>query len=321
MARPLRIEYPGALHHVMSRGNERRAVVRDHADRLRRLDWLRRTVETCGWRLHAFVLMDNHEHLFVETPRPNLSAGMQFLNGSYTSYFNLRHHRHGHLFQGRFKAHLVENAGHYTEISRYIHLNPVRSGMVELPEHYRWSSYAGYHRSAKVLEWVTYARVLREFGNAHTLARRRYRRHMLAGLDRPPASPFDDAVHGLILGSDRFVTKVKRMLDGRAPDKATPVLARLRDRPSLERVVKAAATEFGCDVASWRPGRRVDELGRAAAAWLAKVRFGYTSNEVAQTLGYSSPSSVTKAIVRMELRLSSQARTLRRIEKHLSADR
>jgi len=129
MARPLCIEHPGALHHVMSRGNERRPVVRDDADRLRRVDWLRRTVETYGWRLHAFVLMNNHEHLFVETPRPDLSAGMQFLNGSYTSYFNLRHRRHGHLFQGRFKAQLIEKVGHYTEISRYIHLNPVRAGM------------------------------------------------------------------------------------------------------------------------------------------------------------------------------------------------
>jgi REP element-mobilizing transposase RayT len=85
MARPLRIEFAGALYHVMSRGNERKAIVRDDADRQRRLDWLQRTVETYRWRLHAFVLMGNHEHLFVETPEPNLSAGMQCLNGSYTS--------------------------------------------------------------------------------------------------------------------------------------------------------------------------------------------------------------------------------------------
>ena len=99
MARPLRIEFPGALYHVMSRGNERRGIVRDDMDRRKRLDWLRRTVETYGWRLHAFVLMNNHDHLFVETPEANLSAGMQHYNGSYTSYFNRRHRRVGHLFQ------------------------------------------------------------------------------------------------------------------------------------------------------------------------------------------------------------------------------
>ena len=97
MARPLRIEFPGAIYHVMSRGNERRDVVRDDKDRQRRLDWLGRTVETYSWQLHAFVLMTNHEHLFVETPEPNLSAGMQYLNGSYTSYFNRRHRRAGHV--------------------------------------------------------------------------------------------------------------------------------------------------------------------------------------------------------------------------------
>ena len=107
MARPLRIEFPGALYHVMSRGNERRAIVRDDRDREKRLEWLRRTVEDYGWRLHAFVLMTNHDHLFVETPRPNLSAAMQFLNGGYTSAFNRRHRRVGHLLQGRFKAQLI----------------------------------------------------------------------------------------------------------------------------------------------------------------------------------------------------------------------
>jgi len=108
MARPLRVELPGGLYHVTSRGNERRSIVRDDADRQRRLDGLRRTVDTYGWRLRAFVLMTNHEHLFLQTPEENLSAGMQLLNSSYTGYFNLRHRRAGHLFQGRFKAHLIE---------------------------------------------------------------------------------------------------------------------------------------------------------------------------------------------------------------------
>ena len=101
MARPLRIEFPGALYHVISRGNERQNLVRDDADRQKRLDWLRRTVEVYGWRLHAFVLLSNRDHLFVKTPEGNLSAGMQHYNGSYTSYFNRRHRRAGHLFQGR----------------------------------------------------------------------------------------------------------------------------------------------------------------------------------------------------------------------------
>src|SRR5271169_1035762 len=151
MARPLRIELAGGLYHVMSRGNERRAIVRDDADRQRRLDGLQRTVATHGWRLHAFALMTNHEHLFLQTAEPNLSAGMHLLNSSYTGYFNLRHRRVGHLFQGRFKAHLVEEEGYFTEISRYIHLNPVRARLVQRPEQWKWSSYAGKNKGSGVV--------------------------------------------------------------------------------------------------------------------------------------------------------------------------
>ena len=101
MARPLRIQFSGAVCHVVSRGNERKPIVRDDVDREKRLDWLRRTVEMYGWQLHAFVLMTHH--LFVQTPQASLAVGMQYLNGSYTSYFNRRHRRAGHLFQGRYR--------------------------------------------------------------------------------------------------------------------------------------------------------------------------------------------------------------------------
>ena len=138
---------------------------------------------------------------------------------------------------------MIEEAGHYAEISRYIHLNPVRAGLA------------------------------------------------------------------------------KRLLDGRAPDKATPALAKLRDRPSLDRVTAVAAGAFGGDPRSWRPGRRCGDIGRAAAAYLARARFGHPSTAVAEALGYSSSSSVTKAIERMESRLAAHAKALRRIERKLSADR
>ena len=118
MARPLRIEFAGALYHVISRGNGRQWIVRGERDRQRRLDGLAWAVEEHAWLLHAFVLMGNHEHLFVQTLEPNLSRGIKLLNGAYTQYFNARHRRSGHLFQGRYKAHLIEEQGHFTEVSR-----------------------------------------------------------------------------------------------------------------------------------------------------------------------------------------------------------
>ncbi len=156
MSRPLRIEFSDALYYVMSRGNERGISFVTTGIRKKRLDWLRRTVETYGWRLHAFVLMTNHDHLFVETPEPNLSAGMQYLNGSDTSYFNHRHSRAGHLFQGRIKANLIEEDGYFLQVSRYLHLNPVRANLVARPEDYRWSNYRGYQRARQGINWVCY---------------------------------------------------------------------------------------------------------------------------------------------------------------------
>ena len=127
MARPLRIEYSNAIFHVSSRGNARQTIVRDVADRDKWVELLRRSVEEQGWRLFAFALMTNHFHLFLQTPEPNLSKGMQHLNGSFAGYFHARHGTCGHLFQGRFKAIVVESEGHWLELSRYVHLNPVRA--------------------------------------------------------------------------------------------------------------------------------------------------------------------------------------------------
>ena len=247
----------------MSRGNERRAIVRDDVDRQRRLDWLQCTVETYGWRLHAFALMTNHDHLFLETPEPNLSAGMHLFNSSYTGYFNLRHRRVGHLFQGRFKAHLVEEEGYFTEISRYIHLNPVRAKLVERPEQWKWSSYGGYRSRKAALEWVTYERVLGEFGGAGMDGRRRYCRFVEAGVAEPPPSPWKDALGGLLVGSQSFAMRVRRLLGDRQADPDVPQVERLRARPSLDRIVAVVAEHFGC-------ARGRGHRGREATAWIAR---------------------------------------------------
>ena len=300
MARPLRIQYAGALYHVISRGNERGAIVRDDADRQSRLRWVERTVETYGWRLHAFVVMTNHEHLFVETPEPNLAAGMQYLNGSYTGWFNRRHRRHGHLFQGRYGGHLIEQEGHYLEVSRYIHLNPVRAGMVDRAEDWAWSSYPGYRWARRSLPWVTYERVLADFGRDLAGARRAYARFVGAAVAEPPPSPFADAVAGLVVGSAAFVARIRRLLDDQPADEALPALDTLRRRPSLERIAEVVAAHFGRGHTRWAPGTRSDDVSRAVAAYLARRRFGYRARAVAQAFGYRSHGSVRNAVARIE---------------------
>jgi len=319
MARPLRIEYPGALYHVISRGNEQRSIVTDDADRNKRLEWLRRTVQTYGWRLHAFVLMTNHEHLFVETPEPNLSAGMQYLNGSYTSYFNRRRRRSGHLFQGRFKAHLIDEQGYFQVVSRYVHLNPVRAKITARPEDYPWSSYAGYIRAGKAMDWVTYERVLLDFGpGGDSARRRRYRQYVEAGLEETARSPFADAVEGLILGSEGFVDRIKDLLVDRSVDRAVPVLDRLRVRPSLETIVEVALEQLGSRSEQWACGHRIGSGGRAVAAYVCRCRHGYGCTQIAKALGFRHASAVSRSVRHVEANMSSYRDAMDRLERELT---
>jgi REP-associated tyrosine transposase len=167
MARPLRIEYPGAVYHVMARGNRGQAVFRDDQDRRRFLATLGEACQKTGWRIHAWVLMGNHYHLLVETPEGNLVAGMKWLQGTYTQRYNGRHEVFGHLFQGRYKAVPVEaaNAGYWETVSTYIHLNPARAGLIKIGKErlraYRWSSYAWYvRRRAGSPRWFRRERVM-----------------------------------------------------------------------------------------------------------------------------------------------------------------
>ena len=141
MASPLRLQFEHALYHVTSRGNARQAIVKTQADRQAFLDGLAQVVDRFGWRCHAYCLMNNHYHLLVETPFPNLSQGMRQLNGPYTQGYNRRHRRVGHVFQGRFKAILVEREVHLLELCRYVVLNPVRAHLVDHPEDWAWSNY------------------------------------------------------------------------------------------------------------------------------------------------------------------------------------
>jgi len=318
MTRPLRMEFPGALYHVMSRGNERRDIVRDDAEREKRLDWLRRTVEVYGWRLHAFVLMSNHDHLFVETPEANLSAGMQHYNGSYTGYFNRRHRRSGHLVQGRFQGHLIEEEGYFLEVSRYIHLNPVRAKLVEVPQGWRWSSCAGYVRASRRIDWVCYDRVLGEFGQCGEQSRRLYSRFLRAGLEDSPSSPFVEAVGGRVVGTSPFVERVRSLIEDEPEDREVPQLKQVRKRPDLATIKGVVAVHFGVDARRWIAGRRSDDVARAVAAYLARCRYGYAATETAVALGYRDHSGGGRAVQRVEQGSEDLLRTVQRLERMLA---
>ncbi|MGH8064194.1 MAG: transposase [Candidatus Entotheonellia bacterium] len=235
MSRPLRLQFPGAFYHVTSRGNARLAIYHDAEDRHRFLKTLQDVVTRYHWLCHAYCLMDNHYHLLIETPDGNLSDGMRQLNGVYTQGVHRRYGTVGHVFQGRFKAILVERESYLLELCRYIVLNPVRTATVSRPEHYRWSSYRATAGIEKAPVLLTRDWVLAQFGTPRDRAERQYRKFVQAGMDAP--SPWEHLQGQLILGSEEFLGSVKPLLGETAHVQEVPRAQRFAHRPKLAQVL------------------------------------------------------------------------------------
>ena len=279
MARPLRIEHPGAVYHVTSRGNAREAIFLSDADRRKFLDVLANTVEKYNWLCHAFCLLDNHYHLVVETPDPNLSLGMRQLNGVYTQSFNRTHQRGGHVFQGRYKAILVEKDSHLLELCRYVVLNPVRSGMVAKPDDLKWSSYKSTAYSGAVQEYLTIDWVLGQFAEKTVTARQRYRKFVADGLV-DQERPWKKLVGQVFLGSESFVARMEELLGDKREIREIPRAQRYPGRPPLNRLF--GDTPFA------------DRQQRNQRMVESHITYGYTLKEIADFLGvhYTTVSNV-----------------------------
>jgi REP element-mobilizing transposase RayT len=211
MARPLRIEFAGALYHVTARGNAQQNIYSDDIDRKAFLDLIDTVRSRYDWYLHAYCLMSNHYHLLIETGSPTLSRGMKLLNGTYSQTFNRRHRRVGHLFQGRYGAILVQKESYLLELSRYVVLNPVRARMVRKAVDWKWSSYrvtAGFEGCETCLttDWI-----LSCFAEKKKRAQEKYRRFVEAGKNQP--APWEKLKNQIYLGDDEFVEDMQCKLD------------------------------------------------------------------------------------------------------------
>ena len=206
MARPLRIEFPGGLFHVTSRGDRREAIFLDDADRQAWLTLFGQVCERFNWVCHAYCLMDNHFHIVVETVDGNLSAGMRQLNGVYTQTHNRTHGRVGHVFQGRFKTIIVQRETCLLELSRYVVLNPVRAHMCATPEQWPWSSYHATVGAGVAPQWLHTGWLLSQFGQQRRTAITAYVNHVRAGVGLP--SVWDSLQDQLYLGDAAFAQKL-----------------------------------------------------------------------------------------------------------------
>ncbi len=235
MARPLRIEFAGALYHITSRGDRREAIYEDEEDRETFLSVLAEVVERYNWICHAFCLMTNHYHLVIETVEGNLSRGMRQLNGVYTQASNRRHRRVGHIFQGRFKGILVDKEAYLLELSRYVVLNPVRAGMVDSPEQWPWSSYRPMIGTVVTPKWLAVGGLLSQFGKNRKEAHRCYQSFVLDGIGQ---SIWEGLHQQIYLGNEAFV---KRMQSRARVKGDTLTIPKAQRRPAPASLAEIAA--------------------------------------------------------------------------------
>lgn len=313
---------PDGVYHVTSRGLERREIVRDDRDRRKWLEMLDIAATRHSWRVLAWILMNNHFHLFLRTPRPNLSSGMHDLNSGYVSCFNRRHGRCGPLLQGRFHAVLVERDYHYWELSRYIHLNPIRAGLADRPESFVWGSCRFYFNERGAPNWLAWDEVLSGHGASVKEARREYWRFLTEGAAGKLSNPLDNALASTLYGSQAFVERLRSWLTGRPSNKEVPVSRELRKSAGIEEIEAVVCEKFGVSRDALMRKRRWRNEARLAAVYLSRKITWAPVGEVGSRFGGVTGSAVSRIVARAMAQRQTDRRfelLLRRCEAALSA--
>jgi REP element-mobilizing transposase RayT len=298
MARPLRIEFADALYHVTSRGNEQRAIFRSNRDRQTFLLFLGMAARRFGWSVTAWVLMTNHFHLVIQTPEPNLSQGMQWLNSAYVGWFNRFHKRCGHLYQGRFKALLIDKEAYFAEVLRYVALNPVRATMCERPEQYRWSSYRATAGLEVAPEWLDLATVHQLFGPDPESAHAPYREFVLAKIGCEDKL-WEKLTNQLYLGTEEWVKTMRAKVETKPRSTDHPRIQRAVGRPKMHEIVGAVAKVAGETAESIRAAR--GSILRGLIAWIGWHEGLVTLRSIAASLRLRSEGHISNLIKRCEL--------------------
>jgi len=299
MARPLRIEYPGAIYHVITRGNNRQRVFRDEHDRstyLKKLSYycLDKEVE-----LLCYCLLGNHIHLLMETPRGNLSKMMQPFQTSYTVYFNRRHGTTGHVFEQRYKAFLVDKDSYLLQVSRYIHLNPVGSKIVERPQDYQWSSYRGYLvRKIESGEISLNRRlVLSYFSGSGGRPVKGYRDFVEGGLKRGEKWDEFPITKQAFVGDDQFVREARKRVIRTSFEEGRNGLDDVVG--AVSKVMRLKKDELGSPLRTERT-----QTGREAVMYVARRQGDIELKELVRFLGVKDASTVSHGVRRAEKRLT-----------------
>jgi putative transposase len=316
MARPLRVEYPGAFYHVINRGNHREKIFKGTRDCEKFIQYLEKAAERYALIVHTYCLMGNHYHLLVETPEPNLSMTMQWLNVSYATYFNRKQDRSGHLFQGRFKAILIEVDAYLNQLSRYIHLNPVRAGIAETPVKYRWSSYAAFVGERIPPKFLKTNRLLCNFGKNNKEAGKNYK-EFVEGIDiKNVKDPSKKLAGGFILGDTDFVNWVKdTFLRKREDEKEIPQLKKLKPRVNPEIIVEHVSKVFNIEAIKIQKKGLKRNKAREVAIYLGRELSRLSCNELGNFFGGVSGALITMMNRRITEEIDRNRLLKKKIEK------
>lgn len=304
MARQPRVEYAGALHHVMSRGNDGIPIFIDDQDRQLFLDLLAEEIVRSGWILHEYCLMTNHYHLEIETRECTLSSGMHRLLSRYVQRFNRRHGRRGHLFQERFKSVLVEKESYGLELSRYIALNPVRAGMVARPEDWDWSSYAARAGFVTCPAWLTIDPLLCEFGADRKRQQKAYRSFVLervAGQDER----LEPAPNQIYLGTASWIDQIQTLLDESERSEEFQRDQVHPGRPEIDDVLEAVALTFDSTPEGVIQAR--GSLERRLVAYFAFEEGLVPLRRIAGRLGVASAGGISSLVSRCRKEIARDA--------------
>jgi REP element-mobilizing transposase RayT len=316
MARPLRVEYPGAFYHVINRGISREKLYNSPRDYEKFLQYLEKATERFAVIVHTYCLMDNHYHLLLETAEPNLSVMMQWLNVSYATYFNRKHNRNGHLFQGRFKAILIDAEAYLKHLSRYIHLNPVRAKIIETPEQYRWSSYSAFIGKKKPPKFLQTDWLLSNFGINTKKARKNYK-EFIEGADIKSVKDLSKKLEGgFILGDTDFVNWVKEtFLSKRDDEKEIPQLKQLKPRVAPEIIVDQVSKAFNSEAEKIRKKGLKRNKAREVAIYLSRDLGGISCSDLGVFFGGVSGALITMMEKRIAEETSRNPRLKQKIQK------
>ncbi|MBT3879536.1 MAG: transposase [Candidatus Scalindua sp.] len=314
MTRPWRIEFEGAYYHILSRGNERRDIFSDKDDRISFLDTLGKMSDRFEVEVYAYVLMDNHYHLLLKTNKPNISKSMQWFGTTYTRQYNIKHKRNGHLFQGRFKSFLIENDEYLMHLSCYIHRNPLRAGIVSRLVDYPWSSYPIYAYGKKSPEWV-YTKPIHSLldTNDKHLAYRK----MVQSYSREETRIWEDFRHGLFLGSQKFVDRIKAKYLTENPDVEIPQKRRVLRDTNPETILMKAAKVLKCDTDIFLQSSRIsesDKLNRDLLIYLLWSTGWYSNHEIGNLFGLGY-SSISRRVTVMKSKISKDDKLNKRLTK------